>query len=285
MSAEGKICLVTGATSGTGRVTARELAREGATVVVLARDEGKADATCREISAETGNTRVEPLIADLSVMAQVRRAAERFTTRFDKLDILVNNAGAVITPPQITSEGLEAMFAGNYLGHFLLTELLVDKLKAAGTARVINVSSVAHRTARIDFDSLHPNAPRKGGYGQSKLAQLLFTYELADRLEGAGITVNAMHPGAVSSGFGRQLQDGWRQFVVSAIYGAIGITPEKGADTILYLALAPEVANTTGRYFIKRKEVRSSERSRDVELRARLWRESEAILAEVDGRA
>jgi NAD(P)-dependent dehydrogenase (short-subunit alcohol dehydrogenase family) len=281
VSAAGKICLVTGATSGTGYVTALELAWSGATVVVLARNAQKAARTRDEIIATTGNTHVDTLICDLSEMAQVRHAAEEFKERFRTLDILINNAGGVVKPPRRTSEGLEAMFAGNYLGHFFLTELLLDELKASGNARVINVSSIAHRTAKIDFESIHPNASHWGGYGQSKLAQILFTYELADRLKGDGVTVNALHPGAVKSGFTAEFRTGLSGVIVALSDALIGISPEEGASTILYLAVSSEVTGTTGRYFVKSKEKTSSRRSRDIALRRRLWRESQDILREV----
>lgn len=220
------------------------------------------------------------MLADLAEMPDVRRAAMQFNSKYPKLDVLVNNAGGILHLRRETSQGLEAMFAGNYLGHFLFTELLLDKLKHAAHARIINVSSIAHNNSRINFDDLQSKAGLSGAYGQSKLAQILSTYELADRLRDTGITVNAMHPGAVSSGF-KDGVTGFRRAIAYAVYGLIGISPEKGADTIVYLATSPNVANVTGKYFIKRKAVPSKGVSYDVALRKRLWTESEALLRSV----
>ncbi|RRO15740.1 SDR family oxidoreductase [Saccharopolyspora rhizosphaerae] len=283
MATDQRVCIVTGANSGTGYVTALELARSGATVVMLCRNEYKGTAAREKIVAETGNQQVELIVADLAEMAEVRRAAREFAERHAKLDVLVNNAGGVTQTRRESSEGLEAMFAGNYLGHFLLTDLLLEQLKNAGHARVVNVSSMAHKGAKLDFDDLQGrsswNAMR--GYAQSKLAQILFTYELAERLRGTGITVNAMHPGAVASGF-KNGTSGLVKALVGGFYAVFGISPEKGADTILHLANAPEVAEVTGRYFIKRRPVATSKASYDTEARERLWAVSEELVASVD---
>jgi NAD(P)-dependent dehydrogenase (short-subunit alcohol dehydrogenase family) len=276
-----KICLVTGSTSGTGYITALELAKAGATVVMLCRNEAKGKTAQHSIIQSSGNERVDLLIADLAEMQDVRRAAMQLNSKYPKLDVLVNNAGGIIYPRRETSQGLEATFAGNYLGHFLLTELLLDKLKSAGQARIINVSSIAHNNARINFDDLQLKSNLSGAYGQSKLAQIFHTYELADRLRGSGITVNAMHPGAVSSGFKNGVT-GFRRAIAYAVYALIGISPEKGADTIVYLATSPEVADVTGKYFIKRKDVPSKGISYDVALRKRLWAETEALLRSLE---
>lgn len=284
MSTDQRVCVVTGANSGTGYVTALELARSGATVVMLCRNADKGAAAREAIIAETGNQQVELIVVDLAEMAEVRRAAREFTDRHAKLDVLVNNAGGVTQTRRESSEGLESMFAGNYLGHFLLTTLLLDRLKNAERARVINVSSVAHKGAKIDFADLqgrNRGNPMRG-YGQSKLAQILFTYELAERLRDSGITVNAMHPGAVASGF-KNGAHGVARALIGAFYAGFGISPEKGADTILHLANSPEVADVTGKYFIKRRPVATSKTSYDDDVRRRLWAVSEELLATTGG--
>lgn len=283
MTTEQRVCIVTGANSGTGYVTALELARSGATVVMLCRNGDKGAAARETIIAETGNQQVELIVVDLAEMAEVRRAAREFTDRHAKLDVLVNNAGGVTQTRRESSEGLEAMFAGNYLGHFLLVTLLIEQLKNADHARVINVSSMAHKGADIAFADLQGRNswnPMRA-YGQSKLAQILFTYELAERLRDTGITVNAMHPGLVTSGF-KNGTNGIARALVGAFYAGFGISPEKGADTILHLANSPEVSNVTAQYFIKRRPVTTSKRSYDPEIRHRLWTVSEELLAAID---
>ncbi|MDI2029883.1 SDR family oxidoreductase [Saccharopolyspora sp. TS4A08] len=284
MGSDGRVCVVTGANSGTGYVTALELARGGATVVMMCRNAEKGEAARAAIVAETGNDRVELIVVDLAEMADVRRAVREFTERHSTLDVLVNNAGGITQTRRESSEGLEAMFAGNYLGHFLLTTSLLDQLKAAEHARIVNVSSMAHKGARIDFDDLQNRSGKNAmrGYGQSKLAQILFTYELAERLRGTDVTVNAMHPGAVASGF-KNGTDGVVKAVIGAFYAGFGISPEKGADTILHLANSPEVADVTGEYFIKRRPVATSKTSYDVEVRRRLWAVSEKLIADIAG--
>ena len=283
MTEDQRVCMVTGANSGTGYITARELARSGATTVLLCRNAEKGAAAREAIVADTGNRQVELIVADLAEMAQVRRAAREFTDRHDELDVLVNNAGGITQTRRETSEGLEAMFAGNYLGHFLLTTLLLEQLRRAGRARVVNVSSGAHKVGRIAFDDLqgrHRWSPM-GGYAQSKLAQILFTRELADRLRGTGITVNAMHPGAVASGF-KNGAAGLARTLVGGFYAVFGISPEKGADTILHLAGSPEVADVTGEYFVKRRPATTSKACRDAETRRRLWEVSEELVSALD---
>jgi NAD(P)-dependent dehydrogenase (short-subunit alcohol dehydrogenase family) len=276
--------LVTGSNSGTGYVTALELAKGGAQVVMLCRNEAKAAAARDAIIAASGNSRVDLLITDMAEMKQVRAIAQRVADSYPKIDVLVNNAGGYVTPRRESSEGLEAMFAGNYLGHFLLTTMLLDKLNAAPAGRIVNVSSLAHRFARLNLDDLQ--STRKGSmstaYGQSKLAQVLFTYELADRLQqdGSVVTVNALHPGAVKSGFVHGTV-GFGHTIAKAAYSVFGISVEKGADTILYLAQSPRVAGVTGKYFVKRKPVRTSKSSYDVALRRELWDASERLIASV----
>src|SRR5437763_11599826 len=198
-----KICLVTGSTSGIGKVTARELANRGATVVLVSRSRAKGEATQAEIKQATGNQHVELLVADLSLLQDVRRLAAEFQHTYPHLHLLVNNAGGAYPRRTLTSEGLEATLAVNYLAPFLLTELLLDTLKASAPARIVNVSSAQHATVSLEFDNLQGEKKYANlrNYGQAKLALLLWTYELARRLEGTGVTVNALHPGITASNF------------------------------------------------------------------------------------
>jgi retinol dehydrogenase-12 len=266
-----KICLVTGATSGIGRVTAQALAQQGATVVIAARHPERGAATVRQITQETGNSQVELLIADLSVQAQVRQLAEEFQHRFARLDVLVNNAGALFTKRLPSAEGLEMTFALNHLNYFLLTNLLLDTLKASAPARIVNVSSDAHRRTRIDFADLQGEHRYNGwrAYCQSKLANLLFTYELARQLETTGVTANAMHPGFVATGFGRNNRGLFALFIRLAQLTAL--SPEQGAETLIYLAASPEVDGVTGTYVVKKRAVKSSRESYDQAAAQRLW--------------
>ncbi len=280
MAMQDKIGLITGATNGIGKAAALALARQGMTLVIVGRSPAKTQAVRDEIRAASDNGRVEMIVADLSAMAEVRRAAGEFLARFDRLDVLMNNAGAVFSERRETVDGYEMTFALNHLSYFLLTNLLLERLKASAPARIINVSSGAHRGATINFDDLHL---RRGyglggfkAYSQSKLANILFTYELARRLAGSGVTANAMHPGFVATGFGRN-----NPGLMNAVMGLLhrfALTPEQGADTLVYLATAPEVEGVTGQYFEKRKPVRSSAVSYDESVARRLWEVSESLV-------
>ena len=274
----GRVCLVTGATAGIGAVTARELARMGATVVGVGRNPDKCATVGERVKSETGNPQVEFLSADLSSQAQVRRLAEAFKQKYDRLEVLVNNAGAYYLTRQECVDGIELTFALNHLGYFLLTNLLLDLIKASAPARIVNVSSNAHQSARMDFASL------KGGgfynswaaYSQSKLANLLFTYELARRLEGTGVTVNALHPGFVASSFAHN--NGWLvAWGTKVAQKLAGRTPQEGAQTVIYLATSPEVEGISGKYFIDEKVVDSSPVSYDETSAKRLWVVSEQM--------
>jgi NAD(P)-dependent dehydrogenase (short-subunit alcohol dehydrogenase family) len=281
----GKVCLVTGCSSGIGKVTATELAKMGASVVMVCRDRSRGEAVQAEIRAATPDAAVDLIIADLSSMAEVRRVAHEFMQHHSSLHVLINNAGGINARRQVTADGLEYTFATNYLSTFLLTSLLLDTLKASAPARIINVSSVAHTRGSIDFADLQ-GARRYSfpkAYGQSKLAQVLFTYALAERLQGTGVTVNALHPGAVASNFNNGMS-GLPRLIGAAIYAVIGISAEKGAQTSLYLATSPEVAEVSGKYFVDCKERRSSQRSYDMALRQRLWQVSEELIQQQEGR-
>jgi NAD(P)-dependent dehydrogenase (short-subunit alcohol dehydrogenase family) len=274
----GKVCLVTGTSSGIGKVTARELAKLGASVVMVCRDRLKGEATQADMKASSGNDQVDLIVADLSQLTEVRRVADEFKERYRHLHVLINNAGGINAEHKITPDGLEYTFATNYLAPFLLTELLLDVLKASAPSRVVNVSSVAHTRGNIDFTDLqgaHRYSFTKA-YGQSKLAQILFTYELAERLNGTSVTVNALHPGVVSSNFNNGMR-GIPRIIGAVIYALMGISAEKGAQTTLYLATSPDVAGVNGQYFVNCKAVPSSQRSYDTAVRQRLWRVSEEL--------
>ena len=275
---QGKVCLVTGSSSGMGLVTARELATMGATVVMLCRNRTKGEAVQAQIKAVSSNAHVDLIVADLSELSQVRRAAHEFKQRHTQLHVLTNNAGGMNAERKLTSDGLEATFATNYLAPFLLTQLLLDVLKASAPARIINVSAPAHKIGQIDFADLqgehHYNALK--AYTQAKLAQIYFTYELAERLAGTGVTVNALDPGHVVTNFNNSTK-GLMHVIAQVIYFFDGISPEKGAQTILYLATSSEVESVSGKYFLNCKPIPSSRRSYEAAVRQRLWSASEAL--------
>ncbi|MDX1435622.1 MAG: SDR family oxidoreductase [Anaerolineales bacterium] len=273
----GKICLVTGATSGIGLEAARGLASAGARVVLVGRDPEKGERVRREILASTGSIRVDYLNANLASQVEIRRLADEFLQAYDRLDVLINNAGAAFMRRKAGPDGIERTFALNHLSYFLLTNLLLETIVESAPARIINVSSSAHHEARIYFDNLdlkdHYWIMR--AYGQSKLGNVLFTYELARRLEGSGVTVNAMHPGWVNTNIGRNNGILVRLFLW--LISANARTPVEGADTILYLATSPEVEGISGKYFIDKRPVATSALSYDQETARRLWEVSEQL--------
>ena len=272
------VCLVTGATGGSGLATAEGLARSGADVIIGARSPARAEAARDRIASATGSDRLEVALADLSVQADVRRLAAEVARRHDRLDVLVNNAGLVAMRRQQTADGFELTWAVNHLAPFLLTNLLTDLLVASAPARVVTVSSGAHTAARMDLDDpqfAHRRYSGMAAYGQSKLANILFTAELARRLEGTGVTANCLHPGVVGSDFGRRAGGlfglGWR------IIRPFALSPERGARTSIYLATSPEVAGVTGRYFFRSRPAQPSSLARDADLARRLWDASERM--------
>ena len=284
-SMAGKVCVVTGATSGIGRVTAQDLAERGARVTIVGRSPEKTAATVAAIQQATGNQAVEGLLADLSRQRQVRALAAQVQARFPQLDVLVNNAGGVFAAREETEDGLEMTFAVNHLAYFLLTNLLLDNLQAAaqahGAARIVNVASGAHqRVPGLDFDDLQSKRRYQmfPVYGASKLANLLFNSELARRLTEAGspVTTNAMHPGLVHTGFGSNNRR-WYMRLAYIFLNRVGRTPEQGADTVIYLATAPELAGVTGQYFFDRKPLTPSAAARDAAAARRLWQVSEQL--------
>lgn len=275
---DGKICLVTGATSGIGLVTAHALAQQGATLIVVGRNPARSKATVDQIIQASGNLRVEMYLADLSSQAQIKQLADSVTSRFGHLDVLVNNAGALFTKRSLSPDGIEMTFALNHLGYFLLTHLLRDALEASPAARIVNVASGAHRAGNLHFDDIQGQRNYGGwqAYCQSKLANIMFTYELATRLKDTHITANVMHPGFVSTRFGHN-NAGVLAWVLHCLQLA-ALSPEKGSKTIIYLATSPEVAEISGHYFIKQRAVKSSSASYDKDAAQRLWLLSEHIL-------
>lgn len=274
----GKTALVTGATSGIGFHTALGLAREGADVILGARDEVRARRAVMAIKRESEAPHVDYLMADLSSMAGVRQFAEAYLDRHSRLDILVNNVGAFFLTRRLSEDGFEMTFALNHLSYFLLTELLRDLLIASAPARIVNVSSEAHRGSRIHFDD--PQLTRRYGgltaYGQSKLANVLFTYELAHRLLDTGVTANALHPGFVRTGLGtKNVNPILAAFVWLGFLG--GMSPENGARTSLHLASSPKLEGVTSKYFSTGKQVRSSRGSYNKAAAERLWDLSEEL--------
>lgn len=276
----GRICMVTGANSGIGFVTSRELARMGATVLMVCRSRERGEAAVSEIVRETSNESIELMIADLSSQREVRRLVADFKEAHDRLHVLMNNAVIWPVKRMLTVDGLEMQFAVNHLAPFLLTNLLLDVLKASAPARVINVSSGIHKRARIDFDDLQAERGYKHmrAYGQSKLANILFTYELARRLAGIRVTVNSFTPGMTKTNLGRHMSRG-----AQLIFRLIAKKTEKGASTAIYLATSPEVEGVTGKYFADCKQVRSSKLSYDENLAKQLWKASERLTGLSDG--
>lgn len=273
----GRVCLVTGATSGIGRATAAALARLGATVFLGARDHQKGEAVCAELRAATGNAAVELLHVDLASRASVRAAAADLRRRTAALHVLVNNAGVHATRRVSTADGFESTVAVNHLGPFLLTNLLVPLLRASAPARVIVVTSWFERFGRIDFEDLNQAAARRfnplRAYCQSKLANLLFTFELARRLEPSGVTANAVHPGLVATRLMRGYPAPLRRLYEWLLFG-----PERAARPVVRLATAPELAGVSGRYFGPwGRETKPSRRARDGAAAARLWSVSEQL--------
>lgn len=273
---DGKVCLVTGATRGIGRVAARELARRGATVLITARDPGRGRDTAEEIRRDAGRE-VTVLEADLASQASIRRLAGEVRRHTDRLHVLLNNAGAVHTRRQVSPDGRELTFALNHLGYFLLTDLLLDLLRKGAPSRVVSVASEAHRRARIQWDDLDCQRGYRAfkAYGQSKLANILFTRELARRLEGSGVTANCLHPGVVATGFGRNNRGPFG--IAMALVAPLLASPAEGADTAVWLATAPEVATVSGGYFIRRQPIAPAPAAQDAVAARRLWEVSEAL--------
>ena len=280
---QGKICLITGGSDGIGYAACSELARMGARLIIVGRNPAKTEAAVRQIIADTGNPAVEYLLADLSSQREVRRVAAEAMERAPHLDVLLNNAGAIFLSGGCSADGIEMTFALNHLSYFLLTSLLLEHLRKAPRARIINVSSCAHESSgRFRLEDLPEPSSNRGypAYKRSKLCNILFTYELARRLGGENITANALHPGLVRTNIARN--NGLLGRVVNLFIGVRGITPDKGAETPVYLAASPEVEGVTGRYFVDCRPVPSSGMTYDADLAARLWDLSASLTAAGD---
>ena len=275
---EGKTCLVTGASDGIGYVAARELAFRGASVIAVGRNAPKTHGAAMRIIDETRNDNVSYFVADLSSQSDVRRLAEQVRERTSRLDVLLNNAGAIFLSRRASIDGLEMTFALNHMGYFLLTNQLLDLLRESAPARIINVSSSSHGSpGKFRLEDLpKPSSNRSyRAYGRSKLCNILFTYELARRLEGTGITVNALHPGLVRTNIARN--NGVLGRVVNFFIGARGMDAIQGAKTLVYLASSSEVEDVTGKYYVDCRPVPSSKLSYDPELAEGLWELSERL--------
>jgi retinol dehydrogenase 14 len=275
----GKVVLITGATSGIGLEASVALARMGGRVVMVGRDPGKTAAKVDEVRTRSGNATVESLLCDVSSQAQVRALAAAVLAKYERLHVLVNNAGTVFARRSLTEDKLEATFAVNYLSAFLLTNLLLDLLKRSAPARIINVASNGHYGGTLDFDDLgfERGYQIMRAYSRSKLAEVLFTRELARRLSGTGVTVNSVHPGAVAT----KIWDGAPAFTrpIFAIAKRVAmISPAAGAATIVYLAASPEVADMSGLYFEKNQPKPPSRLAQDDTLATRLWEESSKLV-------
>lgn len=264
-----KVILITGATSGIGKAAALRIAENGPTLVLLGRDPVRVKVVVDEIVQKTGKRNVDLLLADLSSQADIRRVAAEFLAKYPRLDVLINNAGLAVGARTLTVDGIEMTFAVNHLAYFLLTHLLLDRLKSSAPSRIINVSSEAHRRVNLDFDNLQSEKKFSGfsAYSITKFCNILFTYELSRKLQGTGVTVNAMHPGYLSTGIFRAAP-GFLKFLVKLTAGK----PERGGEAIDYLVFSPELSNVSGKYFNGKKETSSSPTSLDRAAAERLWK-------------
>jgi len=274
---QGKVVVITGATSGIGEVAAQKLAAMGARIVMIARNPERASSTLSRLRQIAPGVEHRVHYADLSRLREVRRVAREIALAEPRIDVLINNAGAAFDRRQVNGDGIEMTFATNHLSYFVLTEGLRDSLLAAGAARIVNTSSEAHRRARLDFDDLQFT---KGyglfaAYSRSKLCNILFTRELARRLEKTAVTANCLHPGFVATRIGDN-----NRGAVSSIFGfakMFALSPEKGAETIVYLATSNDVANSSGQYFYKCRPITPSKEALDDRAAQRLWEESERL--------
>jgi retinol dehydrogenase-14 len=267
----GRTVLVTGGSGGIGRATALGLAIMGAQLAISGRDRERTESAAREIRA-AGGGEVDVVVADLSSQSEVRRLADEVLQSLSRIDVVVNNVGGYWHTRHVTADGLERTFALNHLAPFLLTNLLLERLKQSAPARVVTVSSSAHRSGRIDFDDLQGERSYSGAraYSQSKLANLLFTYELASRLQGTSVTANALHPGVVRTAFGAEDASTVQRLFTPFVRPFLK-SPAEGAATSIHLASAPDLEQVTGRYFANSKPRTSSKRSYDKAAAARLW--------------
>jgi len=265
------VCIVTGASSGIGLETARGLAAQGATLVAVCRSRERGEVALASIRESTGNADLHLVLADLSAQASIRQLAKELVARWPRLHVLVNNAGVVETRRRLTADGIETVFAVNHLSYYLLTRLLLNRLQESAPARVVNVSSDAHRFAKLDWENLQGE---KGWgfmrqYGLSKLCNILFTQELAKRIAGSGVTVNALHPGAVGTRLG-QNNGAWAK-ALTLLLRPFFLTPAQGAETSIYLASSPDVEGVSGGYFVKRRRQAPTPEASNPGNAAQLW--------------
>jgi len=275
----GKVCMITGANSGIGGETSRALAKMGATVVMAVRNREAGEEVRQEIAKETRNESIELMVADLFSIEEVRGLASDFKKTHSRLDVLINNAGGIFPKKEMTIDGLERTFALNHLAPFLLTHELLDRLKASAPSRIINVSSAAHLRGKIDFENLQSEKKygQLGPYANAKLMNVMFTYSLARYLDGTGVTVNVLHPGVVRTRFGQNDASRARKLMFR-MFGPLLKSPEKGAETSIYLASSPEIKGANGEYFVNCKPKQSAVISYDEELQKQLWQRTEQLL-------
>lgn len=275
---QNKICMVTGANSGIGKATTLELAKRGAHVVMVCRDQKFGKTAREEIISNGGNESIDLLLADFASQKAIRNLADEFKAKYSRLDVLVNNAGLIMDKFRLTEDGIETTFAVNHLGYFLLTNLLLDIIKDSRPARIVNVASDAHRGTTIDFDDLYceKNFKPFESYGRSKLANIMFTYQLARRLNDSGVTTNCLHPGVVATNFGHTGSKSF--YLMFKTAKPFLLSPQKGAATPVYLAVSDDVQGVTGKYFINKQAAQSSELSYNTNAQKRLWVESENLV-------
>jgi NAD(P)-dependent dehydrogenase (short-subunit alcohol dehydrogenase family) len=276
-----KVVVVTGGTSGIGEIAAEALAHQGARIVLVARDQARAEATLQRLNTAGPGGRHSACLADLSSIAATRKVAAQIAADEPRIDVLINYAGALFNSRRTSPDGLEMTFAVNHMAYFVLTAGLLATLKATPGARIVSTASAAHQGAKLDFDDLQSTRAYAGFpvYGRSKLANILFTRELARRLAGSGVTANCLHPGFVATRFGDR--SGGLLQVLMPLAKLMAVTPQQGADTIIHLATSPEVASQSGLYFYKRKAIAPSAQAQDDNAAARLWAQSEQIASAV----
>jgi NAD(P)-dependent dehydrogenase (short-subunit alcohol dehydrogenase family) len=277
---EGKICMVTGANSGIGKVTTLELASMGAKIVMVCRDARKGEKVRGKIVERSGNPSIDLLIADLSSQKSIRHLVQDFKRKYDSLHVLVNNASTVFAKRTMTNDGIEATFAINHLGYFLLTNLLLDVLKESAPSRIVIVSSGAHKYGRIDFNDFYgeKNYKTMTAYSKSKLANILFSYELARRLNSTGVTVNCVHPGMSRTNIWQHASNSMMMKMFLRIYSLTFKNAREGAKTVIYLSSAEEVERVSGKYFIDNNMAASSPESYDIAMAEKLWAISEKLV-------
>ena len=284
---KGKICVVTGSNSGIGKETALSLAKMGAHVVMVVRNQERGEKARLEIVKQTGNNSIDLMICDLSSMDSIRRFAQEFKKKYDRLDVLVNNAGAMFNKREVTPEGFERTLAVNYLGPFLLTHELLDLLKSSTPSSIINVSSGLAKNGKVDLDDLQSEKNYKGTkayskvrapvYANTKLMLMMFTYELARRVKGSGVTANVLMPGFIATNLGKN-SGSLSSFLMFKMVRPMQVSAKKGAETSVYLASSDDVKDVTGRCFAKKKEVKTCPASYDEELQRGLWNKTESML-------